>query len=483
MLVPTIGEQIMLARIIDEEREYDRQSSPSDTWNYWLNVKQKNIWWKRLYELDQAARGVLPKNKDKEKVTFAEGSSFNSGLDSRLQGLEERILEFMGEGFVGFHVTVETKLEALGSRMSHIEKNQRILRRRAKKMEDRLTSIESKVEPSHGEDMDFRQWDYGTYEEKEKANSEKDKANAEQEAGKENDNIENTEQEAERKNDEEGEEKEADDNAQQEDEKEKENSEADEQDKEDSESEIDELKQLKERSRAQADKPWMERNRMKKKVKRKRLKPVTKRRRTEKSETDKVESEAREAEIEKKTPTPPRGNHTEETSKDNHNEPRVETNRTDPTPPRGNQTEGTPTPPRGRTKAMAARRLVTRPMEEEPGKAWKTKFTSVTMPKNDYGEAAAVAWDEQLVGIVVEEKLVSGHLSISLLLRVLLYPLNKHYKEVKALKCQDEGHRERVVQMRVLLFFLKSSALLVSYPFELKFPTVGIWFWRSGILE
>ncbi|CDY22256.1 BnaC02g25600D [Brassica napus] len=181
VLVPTIGEQIMLARIIDEEREYDRQGSPSDTWNYCLNVKQKNIWWKELYELDQAARGVLPKNKDKEKVT---------------------ILEFMREGFVGLH----------------------------------LNSIESKVEPSHGEDMNFRQWDYGTYEEKEKANSEKDKANAEQEAGKENDNIENTEQEAERKNDEEGEEKEVDDNALQEDEKEKENSEADEQDKEDSES-------------------------------------------------------------------------------------------------------------------------------------------------------------------------------------------------------------------------------------------------------
>ncbi|CAN6818432.1 unnamed protein product [Brassica oleracea] len=31
VLVPTIGEQIMLARIIDEEREYDRQGSPSDT--------------------------------------------------------------------------------------------------------------------------------------------------------------------------------------------------------------------------------------------------------------------------------------------------------------------------------------------------------------------------------------------------------------------------------------------------------------------
>ncbi|CAF1710793.1 BnaUnng01990D [Brassica napus] len=120
VLVPTIGEQIMLARIIDEEREYDRQGSPN-----------------------------------KEKVTFAEGSSSNSGLDSRLQGLEERILEFMGEGFVGLHVTVETNLEALGSTMSHTEKNQRLLRRRAKKMEDKLTSIKSKVESSHGEDMDF----------------------------------------------------------------------------------------------------------------------------------------------------------------------------------------------------------------------------------------------------------------------------------------------------------------------------------------
>ncbi|CAN7060705.1 unnamed protein product [Brassica oleracea var. botrytis] len=400
VLVPTIGEQIMLARIIDEEREYDRQGSPSDTWNYWLNVKQKNIWWKELHELDQAARGVLPKNKDKEKVTFAEGSSSNSGLDSRLQGLEERILEFMGEGFVGLHVTVETKLEAIGSRMSHIEKNQRILKRRAKKMEDKLTSIESKVEPSHGEDMDFRQWDYGTYEEKEKANSEKDKANAEQEAGKENDNIENTEQEAERKNDEEGEEKEADDNAQQEDKKEKENSEADEQDKEDSESEseseTDELKQLKEICRVQADKLWKEIEAEEEEVGGKQdeeegeekeaetsdeekenseddekveekvvesevegendqaeiegkedqeeevegKESKTREQDKEKSETDEVESEAREAEIEKGTPTPPRGN----------------------------QTEGTPTPPRGRTKAMAARRLVTRTMEGEPGK-------------------------------------------------------------------------------------------------------------------
>ncbi|KAH0902148.1 hypothetical protein HID58_041651 [Brassica napus] len=426
VLVPTIGEQIMLARIINEEREYDRQGSPSDTWNYWLNVKQKNIWWKELYELDQAARGVLPKNKDKEKVTFAEGSSSNSGLDSRLQGLEERILEFMGEGFVGLHVMVETKLEALGSRMSHIEKNQRILKRRAKKMEDKLTSIESTVEPSNGEDMDFRQWDYGTYEEKENANSEKDKANAEQEAGKENDNIENTEQEAERKNDEEGEEKEADDNAQQEDEKEKENSEADEQDKEDKHKLINCGKKLKrkkkrlegnrdeeegEEKEAETSDKEKENSEDDEKVEEKVVESEaegeddqakvegkedqeeevegkeseTREQDKEKSETDEVESEAREAEIEKGTPTPPRGN----------------------------QTEGTPSPPRGRTKAMAARRLVTRTMEGEPGKgvevvaeeAVETKGKSrKKVAEEEKKEEEAVKVVEEQAGEVVEEQ-------------------------------------------------------------------------------
>ncbi|CAG7875693.1 unnamed protein product [Brassica rapa] len=415
VLVPTIGEQIMLARIIDEEREYDRQGSPSDTWNYWLNVKQKNIWWEELYELDQAARGVLPKKKDKEKVTFAEGSSSNSGLDSRLQGLEERILEFMGERFVGLHVTVETMLEAQSSRMSVLEKNQRLLRRRAKKIEDRLTSIESKVEPSHGEDMDFRQWDNDTYEEKDKACSEKEKANAEHEAGKEKDNIENTEEEGEKEADDNAQQEEADDNAQQEGEKEKENSEADEE--EDSESESEELKQMKERSRRQAAKLWKEianeekiggkhdeeeseekeaetseekdenndekdeekvveseaegeddqvevggKEDQEEEVEGKEdeeeevegKESETREKEKEKNETEEVESEARETEIEKGTPTPPRGNQTERTPKDDDNEPR-----------------GTPTPPRGRTKAMAARRPIIRRMEDEPGKGEK----------------------------------------------------------------------------------------------------------------
>ncbi|CAN6840926.1 unnamed protein product [Brassica oleracea] len=342
VLVPTIDEQIMLARIIDEEREYDRQGSPSDTWNYWLNVKQKNIWWKELYELDQAARGVLPKKKDKENVTFAEGSSSNSGLDLRLQGLEERILKFVGEGFVGLH-----------------------------KIKDRLTSIESKKEPSHDEDIDFRRWDYGTYEEN-------DKANAEQEAEKDKDNIENTEQEAERKNEnsdeEEGEEKEADDNAQQEGEKEKENIEADEQDKEDSESESES------ETDNQAEVEGKDH---------------------QEEEVERKESKTMEQEKEKKG-----------TPKDDHNELRVETNRTDetPTPPRGNQTEGTPTPPRGRTKEMAARRLVTKPMEEEIGKGEKVveeekkKEEAVETEEKNREKVAEEEKKEEEVVKVVEEQ-------------------------------------------------------------------------------
>ncbi|CAN7139260.1 unnamed protein product, partial [Brassica rapa subsp. narinosa] len=363
VLVPTIGEQIMMARIIDEEREYDRQGSPSDTWNYWLNVKQKNIWWEELYELDQAARGVLPKKKDKEKVTFAEGSSSNSGLDSRLQGLEERILEFMGEGFAGLHVTVETMLESQSSKMSVLEKNQRLLRRRAKKIEDRLTSIESKVEPSHGEDMDFRQWDNDTYEEKDKACSEKEKANAEHEAGKEKDNIENTEEEGE---------KEADDNAQQEGEKEKENSEADEE--EDSESESEELKQMKERSRRQAAKLWKEiANEEKIGGKHDEEESEEKEAETSEEENENNDEKDEEKVVESEAEGEDDQVESERTPKDDDNEPRVETNRTGetPTPPRGSQLAGTPTPPRGRTKAMAARRPIIRRMEDEPGKGEK----------------------------------------------------------------------------------------------------------------
>ncbi|KAG2281395.1 hypothetical protein Bca52824_052615 [Brassica carinata] len=65
-------------------------------------------------------------------------------------------------------------------RMSKFEKNQRQLRRRAKKIEEKLTSIESKKneERDYGEDMDFGQWDdkdYGRAEGKENSESGEEK--------------------------------------------------------------------------------------------------------------------------------------------------------------------------------------------------------------------------------------------------------------------------------------------------------------------
>nr|VDD32324.1 unnamed protein product [Brassica oleracea] len=162
VLVPTLGEETLLARIIDEEPEYNPEGSASDTWNHWLVVKEKKIWWKELYEQDTGAR-VFTKQKDKEKATFVGGSFSNSGLESSLNGLEERILAFMDKGFSGLLSSVETKLEVMDCRMSELERNQRLLRKRAKKIEVRLTSIESKEneaeENNYGEDMDFGQWD------------------------------------------------------------------------------------------------------------------------------------------------------------------------------------------------------------------------------------------------------------------------------------------------------------------------------------
>ncbi|CAN7049198.1 unnamed protein product [Brassica rapa subsp. trilocularis] len=123
VLVPTVNEETLLARIIDTEPEYHCEGSTSDRWNYWLNVKHKKIWWKELYESDVAAR-KFTKTKDKEKVTIVEGSSSNSGLDSMLKGVEERIVKAMEEGFSGINLTVETKLEAMNLRMGKLEKNQ-----------------------------------------------------------------------------------------------------------------------------------------------------------------------------------------------------------------------------------------------------------------------------------------------------------------------------------------------------------------------
>ncbi|KAH0890459.1 hypothetical protein HID58_052888 [Brassica napus] len=266
VLVPIVGEEIMLARIIDEEREYHCEGSTSDTWNHWLNVKQKKIFWKALYDLDVAAQ-VFKKKKDKEKVTFLEDSSSKSGLES-LKALEEKILGAMSEVFSGLKSVVEAKLGDMDVRMSKFEKNQRQLRRRAKKIEENLTSIESNKneERNYGEDMDFG-WDdrdYGRAEGKEnsekakedKENSEKAKEDKENsESGEEKDVVscgENS-KDGEKENNEKGEEE-----KDQEPEKDKENSDSVEKGEEYVEESDEEssLLRLQERVRVQAEEFW-----------------------------------------------------------------------------------------------------------------------------------------------------------------------------------------------------------------------------------
>ena len=312
MLEPNIGEEMLLARIIDLEREYDRQGSPSETWNHWLTVKQKSIWWEELYDLDQAAR-VFTKKKDKENVTLAEASS----CDLSLQGLENRLLDFMGEAFVGLNFTVETKLEAVDLRLGGIEKNQPLLRCRAKKIEKRLTSIENKVseKPNRGEDMDFGQCDgtdFGQWDGKEKDDAEEEEK---EKSGKEKEKSGEVD-------------------------KDKENSETDEEN--DSERELNELK---ERCRVHADELW-------RKVE------------AAEAEEDQANDERKEAATNEESIENSEDDEKVEASESPNSEPRFESPINVPrfespiNEPRV-EADKTPTPPSGgRTKAMAARRLV-----------------------------------------------------------------------------------------------------------------------------
>ncbi|KAJ4872484.1 acidic leucine-rich nuclear phosphoprotein 32 family member A-like [Raphanus sativus] len=208
MLLPTVDEEIMLVRIIDVEEEYEREGGLSDTWNYWLNVKGKKIWWKEMYELDIAAR-KFSKERKKGKGKVAEASSSNADLESTLKGFEEEILNSLAIGFAGFKVQVDTKLEAMDTRLSGMEKTQRYLKRKVRKIDKRLTSLESKGNED-GEYMDF---DYGgsmNYDRPEKtgekgaeeeAEDDGDKENSEKVAGdfEEEDEDDDIEQEAERR--------------------------------------------------------------------------------------------------------------------------------------------------------------------------------------------------------------------------------------------------------------------------------------------
>ncbi|CAN6818296.1 unnamed protein product [Brassica oleracea] len=185
---------------------------------------------------DVAAR-KFTKTKDREKVTIVEGSSSNSGLESMLKGVEERIMKAMEEGFSGINLTVETKLEAMNLRM-----------------EDKLTSIESKG----NENEEYTQWndfDYGRDHGKDRdmAEAEKDetgkKINEEGEEDEENSEKDEEDEE----NSEKGEEE-----KDQEPEKDKENSDSVEKGEEyvEESDEENSLLRLQERVRVQAEEFW-----------------------------------------------------------------------------------------------------------------------------------------------------------------------------------------------------------------------------------
>ena len=283
-------------------------------------MKQKSIWWEELYDLDQAAR-VFTKKKDKEKVTLAEASS----SDSSLQGLEKRLLDFMGEAFVGLNFTVETKLEAVDLRLGGIEKNQRLLRCRAKKIEKRLTSIENKVseKPNRGEDMDFGQCDgtdFGQWDGKEKDDAEEEEK---EKSGKEKEKSGEVD-------------------------KDKENSETDEENGSERE-----LNELKERCRVQADELWRQVE-------------------AAEAEEDQANDERKEAATNEESIENSEDDEKVEASESPNSEPRFESPINEPrfespiNEPRV-EADKTPTPPSGgRTKAMAARRVVHSPPNTWP---------------------------------------------------------------------------------------------------------------------
>ncbi|CAN6918802.1 unnamed protein product [Brassica oleracea] len=240
-----------------------------------------------------------------------------SQMNPKGRGPKVRLFDFMGEAFVGLNFTLETKLEAVDLRLGGIEKNQRLLRCRAKKIEKRLTSIENKVseKPNRGEDMDFGQCDgtdFGQWDGKEKDDAEEEEK---EKSGKEKEKSGEVD-------------------------KDKENSETDEEN--DSERELNELK---ERCRVQADELWREveaTEAEEDQANDERKEAATNEESIENSEDDeKVEaSESPNSEPRFESPiNVPR-------FESPINEPRVEADKT-PTPPSG-----------GRTKAMAARRVV-----------------------------------------------------------------------------------------------------------------------------
>ncbi|CAN6837691.1 unnamed protein product [Brassica oleracea] len=135
VLVPTVDEEPLMARLMDGEPDYENEEGVSNLWSTWLTVKEKPIFWQELYELDVAAR-EFPQKKDKRKV-HEEASSSNTSLEDVLKGFEERLMTSLSE--------VNGKVEKMNKRLGKIERCQVVLKKRCKRMkamEKRLEKIE-----------------------------------------------------------------------------------------------------------------------------------------------------------------------------------------------------------------------------------------------------------------------------------------------------------------------------------------------------
>ncbi|XP_048615810.1 uncharacterized protein At3g43530-like [Brassica napus] len=135
VLVPTVDEEPLMARLMDEEPDYENEEGVSNLWSTWLTVKEKPIFWQELYELDVAAR-EFPQKKDKRKV-HEEASSSNTSLEDVLKGFEARLMTSLSE--------VNGNVEKMNKRLGKIERCQVVLKKRCKRMkamEKKLEKIE-----------------------------------------------------------------------------------------------------------------------------------------------------------------------------------------------------------------------------------------------------------------------------------------------------------------------------------------------------
>ncbi|XP_013617481.1 PREDICTED: uncharacterized protein At3g43530-like [Brassica oleracea var. oleracea] len=124
VLVPTVDEEPLMARLMDGEPDYENEEGVSNLWSTWLTVKEKPIFWQELYELDVAAR-EFPQKKDKRKV-HEEASSSNTSLEDVLKEFEERLMTSLSE--------VNGKVEKMNKRLGKIERCQVVLKKRCKRM-------------------------------------------------------------------------------------------------------------------------------------------------------------------------------------------------------------------------------------------------------------------------------------------------------------------------------------------------------------